>query len=75
MYPNPSLGTLNFEINNVMETPTDLFIYDALGKLVYQTNTNQFITQINLSTLADGNYFVRLNQGDKSTIKPIILTK
>ncbi len=75
MYPNPSNGTLYFEIENATEQTTAIIIYDALGKLVYESNTNSFITQLDLSNLADGNYFVRLNQGDKTTIKPMVLTK
>jgi len=75
MYPNPSLGTLYFEIENASEKTTAILIYDALGKLVYESSTNSFVTQVDLSNLADGNYFVRLNQGDKTTIKPMVLTK
>jgi hypothetical protein len=66
---------LYFEIENATEQTTAIIIYDALGKLVYESTTNSFITQLDLSNLADGNYFVRLNQGDKTTIKPMVLTK
>ena len=75
MYPNPSTGKLYFEIENATEKTTAILIYDALGKLVYESTTNSFVTQVDLTNLADGNYFVRLNQGDKTTIKPMVLTK
>jgi hypothetical protein len=75
MYPNPSNGTLYFEIENATEQTTAIIIYDALGKLVYESTTNSFVTQLDLSNLADGNYFVRLNQSNKTTIKPMVLTK
>jgi hypothetical protein len=75
MYPNPSLGLLNVEVEGTSANETKITVYDALGKLVFETSTNSLITQLDLSKLADGTYYVRLNQGDKTSIKPIVITK
>ena len=75
MYPNPSLGLLNVEVEGASANETKITVYDALGKLVFETSTNSLITQLDLSKLADGTYYVRLNQGDKTSIKPIVITK
>jgi hypothetical protein len=76
VYPNPSNGLFNISMSGAITETTDITIYDAIGKLVYQSEMNSFETQVDLSKLADGTYYVRLNQGDnKSTIKPIVITK
>jgi hypothetical protein len=75
LYPNPSNGMINIELDDQNVTETSVKVFDALGKLVYETEFNTFITQLDLSNIADGTYFVRLTQAGKTTVKPIVITK
>jgi len=75
LYPNPSNGLVYLELDDQSVTETNIKVFDALGKLVYETEINTFITELNLSNIADGTYFVRLTQADKTAVKPIVITK
>ncbi len=75
MYPNPSNGMIYIELDDQSATETSVKVFDALGKLVYETEINTFITQLDLSNIADGTYFVRLTQAGKTSVKPIVITK
>jgi hypothetical protein len=75
IYPNPSNGILNVELDEQSVKETNIKVFDAIGKLVYETSVNTFLSQIDLSKLADGTYYVRLSQEGKTSIKPIVITK
>ncbi|MEI7977786.1 MAG: T9SS type A sorting domain-containing protein [Bacteroidota bacterium] len=75
IYPNPSNGIMNVELDEQSVKETNIKVFDALGKLVYETSVNTFLSQIDLSKLADGTYYVRLSQEGKTSIKPIVITK
>ena len=63
VYPNPTTGILNVRISN-FDTPISEFLtYDVYGKLVDKVRT-QFdnsteTTQIDMSQLSNGIYFVK----------------
>ncbi|RPD94369.1 T9SS C-terminal target domain-containing protein [Aureibaculum marinum] len=77
MYPNPSEGLIN--INIPSEKTGVKFIVSALsGKIVYRGevkgDTNGVFTQINLSHVADGIYFVKMyNDNFNATEKIIVI--
>ncbi|MFT5821474.1 MAG: hypothetical protein ACI8ZM_002727 [Crocinitomix sp.] len=61
-YPSPihTIGTL--KINSEMDLQNlEIYIYDALGRVRYQTAINEYETTINLERLASGIYFYRLS--------------
>lgn len=68
LYPNPTTGTLNIELENEKTSEVTLEIYNLLGKKVY----NQTITQksINLNHLNNGVYFIQLTDINKKHIVP-----
>ncbi len=61
VFPNPSNGTVKIQIQFQNATDVDLYIYDRIGKLVYQeqdkhvTRYNKFI---NVSYWTDGLYYI-----------------
>jgi hypothetical protein len=67
VYPNPVKDVLT--INGIYKS---VEIYDIYGKLVLSSNAKQ---TINVSTLADGIYFVNINTNNAITIKRITITK
>jgi hypothetical protein len=67
VYPNPTDGLLNVEIQATADYNTRLSVYDVLGKVVFEDakdilkglNTLQF----NFATLAKGTYIIRFADG------------
>lgn len=63
VFPNPNNGT--FTIETYSENAKDIFIYDAMGKLVYSnTQTTDASIAVDLSALSKGLYIVRIVNGD-----------
>lgn len=73
VYPNPTPGLINIELKEQNDAETNVKVYDARGKLFYETIINTTIAQINLRTLSDGSYFIRLSQEGKTSVKPILI--
>jgi hypothetical protein len=69
LYPNPTNSILNIVDENNQLQNTTIQIKNNLGQLVY---TSPFTSQINLSSLSAGMYFLTVeNKGSKKTIKII----
>lgn len=73
IYPNPSKGIFNLAVNNL---PIDAIeLYDLSGKSInvisnLKINTNE--TQLDLTSVANGVYFVKISANNQSTTKKII---
>ena len=72
MFPNPSYGQVNiFTSENVF---TAVNLYSMAGNEILQKNySNGGLIQIDLSKYVSGVYLVRINQGDHSIVKKLIL--
>jgi hypothetical protein len=71
IYPNPSDGV--FTINYGTLQPS-ISIYNSLGKLIYEKEkASQGCEQINLSAYSKGIYFIKMQNGEKSYSKKVIL--
>ena len=82
IFPNPSKGLLNLNVENAVDKSYAVEIFDLFGKLVYKnglTNTQglQFKTDINLSglNLPNGLYMVNLTTDTKTFSHRIIIEK
>lgn len=58
VWPNPTNGVLNIE--SVSGISATVQIHDGLGRLVLEANTNGQRSQVDLQSLGDGVYFVKL---------------
>jgi hypothetical protein len=67
-YPNPSNGQITIAFHG----DYNLEILDITGKIVFEENELSGTTQIN-HALADGLYLVRLSQGNKQTVKRLVV--
>lgn len=67
VYPNPVSHTLFVTLNQeALETEDrKILIFDSLGKLVSQVLAPQEINEIDVSTLMNGTYILRLSYGSK----------
>jgi hypothetical protein len=61
LYPNPTRSELNIQVNSSI-IGNDLYIFDALGKLVFKQQLFSTQTTIPVSNFADGNYVVRVGE-------------
>ena len=63
VYPNPANGTLNVQLEKRVNNGT-LTLFDMNGKAVLSQAINGNSAQINLSSLAAGNYILHLVEND-----------
>jgi hypothetical protein len=61
LFPNPTHSELNIQINNVL-VGNEMFIFDAVGKMVFKQKLLSTQTTIPVSNFADGNYVVRVGE-------------
>ena len=69
IYPNPSSGIFNVqsEINDVTYS-----IYDLAGKLIESGKFDSRTTQIDISSVSKGLYFLNLSNGDFEVVKKLL---
>ena len=69
LHPNPAYGVVN------ISTPTnavlEVSVHDLLGKLVIPVQTIQ--SQLNISSLNPGMYFVNMKQGTNTATKKLLV--
>lgn len=73
VYPNPSNGVLNIELNDLIET--ELKVYNTLGQEVFTKTINEKKSSIDLNSLIDGVYSLHLKNLNGVTTKKIIVKK
>ncbi len=76
IYPNPATDKINLVINGTQNETAQIEIIDMQGKILSSTNKN--ITEgastqsINVSSLAKGNYFVRMKTRDRERTEKFV---
>lgn len=65
LYPNPAKEVLNITAKETIEMQS-ISVYNTLGQLVLVVLDVEKISQIDVSNLASGNYFIKINS-DKGT--------
>jgi len=69
IYPNPASEFISISSENMQISSVE--ILNPLGKSVLFTTTD--LDRLNVSTLAKGMYFLKINADTKSTTKKIII--
>jgi len=68
-YPNPVTNVLNLQAK---EAISNVAIFNVLGQEVYRANINAMTSQVDMSQMASGAYFVKVNiGGTEGTVKVI----
>ncbi len=80
IYPNPSSGKIIVKwTNNQSLGELSIRVVNPLGKKVYtisdKLTSDHLIKEIDLSTIAEGIYFIEIKNEDTSVRKKIVLTK
>lgn len=76
LFPNPSKGDFTLQFNSNSGKDINVNVYDISGKLVYNNNyssTSRFDKQINLNNVSSGIYIMKVNDGDKSVTRKLIV--
>lgn len=71
VYPVPFAQTLNIKTKG-QEQITNVYLYNAVGQLVYESLIQSHNTILNLEKLSTGQYLIKVNIGDHYYTKPII---
>ena len=69
MYPNPANGVVNF--SSASNEAFGVAVYDLLGKQVMGAQNVQ--SQLNISSLNPGMYFVNMTQGSSTSIQKLLV--
>lgn len=72
LYPNPTSGILNI---NTIEVKSLVEIFNVIGEKVYSNTIVKGNNVIDLSSLSNGAYFVKINSNNQITTKKVILSK
>jgi len=74
VYPNPTNGQFYIQSRGVdMDQPVEVTILNIAGQCIHQ-HTMSSMNEFNgdLSKIPDGEYFVRIQQGNRVGVKPIV---
>ena len=77
LYPNPTSSEFFLIINGSTSMEIELLIYNAIGQIQMMDNfhqSGQTAKSYNLSGMASGTYFVKLNSEEGSTFRKLIVT-
>jgi hypothetical protein len=77
LYPNPSAGQFNLELEGFVNAHISLEVYDLMGRAVWQKNIETSNggwekTAIDLSNCANGNYLLKIWDGHEMKIRDLI---
>lgn len=76
LYPNPSNGEFTLEFNSNSGKDINVNVYDISGKLVFKNeydSTSRFQKQIALNNVSTGIYIMKVNDGDKTVTRKLII--
>ena len=79
IYPNPSNGLFNVELNSLSVNKVEISVLDVSGKVIskntYQTSSSNLNVPMNISNVEEGVYFVRIDVGRIITSRVIVSHK
>ena len=79
IYPNPSNGLFNVELNSLSVNKVEISVLDVSGKVIskntYQTSSSNLNVPMNISNVEEGVYFVRIDAGRIITSRVIVSHK
>ena len=75
VYPNPTNGIVNIVMTNPNLDEVAIRVTDVTGRIIYNSDQEGLSFNIDLSSAADGTYFLHVVTNQKRTTQPIVLKK
>jgi subtilisin-like proprotein convertase family protein len=75
IYPNPTKGFVSIQLPLMLNSESKINLIDIQGRTILSKENNQQTTQIDLSHLTDGIYFIAISYQNQKVVKKIILKK
>jgi hypothetical protein len=75
VYPNPSSGIFYIELKGMDVKGSRITIIDMLGKEVRSFEPDKDLIEMNVVDFAPGTYFVKMENGNKFMVKPLVIAK
>ena len=75
IYPNPAFEDITIAITNVEHTNATLQIYNMAGALIRSHIVSQIKTQMDITGLPNGVYFIVLSTGEKVESKKMVIQR
>ncbi len=69
-YPNPSNGFVNLDVENA----TEVVVFDQTGRLIMRVKLNIGKTNLDLSALPQGIYFLKFKLADRIQLQKIVIS-
>lgn len=74
VFPNPSRGLFQVDIGaNKLSSEAFIEVLDNTGRIVFKSNVNDTITNLDLQDLSAGSYLLRLSDQDKASLSRIFI--
>ncbi len=70
IYPNPTKGDLVIELTD--KTNSTIQVLDVTGKMIVEKNTSNDRTELNISNLSNGIYYIRILSNNTVEVRKII---
>jgi hypothetical protein len=73
VFPNPTAGMI--QINGLEAKTLPIAVYDQMGHLIVRSieKVSNGSASLNLSGLANGNYLIKIGQGQEAVVKEIVI--
>ena len=75
IYPNPTQSSVTIQIPTMLSGESKIDLFDMQGRTILSKENNQQTTQLDLSNLTDGIYFIAISYQNQKVVKKIILKK
>jgi hypothetical protein len=76
LYPNPNKGNFTVQFTPQSAERVKIYVHDILGKVVYSnsfSSTDSFSENIQLTNVSSGIYLVTIIDGDRKTVKKLVV--
>ena len=76
LYPNPNNGSFTVNVQNFKSENIDIEVYNMLGsRIEIFENINSFPFKMDLNGFSNGLYYLKINSGNKTINKKVIISK
>jgi hypothetical protein len=72
IYPNPSHGKFYVQLGDAYQANTKVEVFNVVGMKVFETYTSNFKSEIDLSGMKQGVYYVRVDDGNSILTQKIM---